>query len=262
MPSRSGPWLFLAAGVVVVATLAVTWVLAPRPGRVARGGTLVRHLGCEGCHGPGGTGGVPNPRSDEGEVPALTGGTWMMYVESEDEIGEWILDGRPSRLGEAAAGPDALIQMPAYRGQISRRELADLVAWYKVASGYQPGVPKRVTAGRDVARRLGCFGCHGVGGREGVANPGSFKGYIPGWGSPDFDELVLSEGELREWILDGLPERLRTNPIARQFTQQQVVQMPQYRGVLADGELDALSDYILWVSRLGPADGLGTGGAE
>jgi mono/diheme cytochrome c family protein len=33
-----------------------------------------------------------------GEIPAWDGGTAMMYVKNEDEIREWILDGRPWRL--------------------------------------------------------------------------------------------------------------------------------------------------------------------
>ena len=67
-----------------------------------RGYALAEKLGCHGCHGPRGTGGVPNPRAGltqtTGEIPAWDGGTAMMYVKDEDEIREWILDGRPWRL--------------------------------------------------------------------------------------------------------------------------------------------------------------------
>lgn len=260
---RRTPALILLSAIVVVATVASTWVLAPRPGQVARGATLARHLGCEGCHGPGGTGGVANPRSDEREIPALTGGTWMMYVESEQEIREWILDGRPARLSDAAAGPDALIEMPSYRGHISEGELDDLVAWYRVASGYQPGLSGAALDGRKLAGSIGCFGCHGTGGRVGVANPGSFKGYIPGWGSADFYELVRSERELREWIQDGVPERLERSRVAQHFTRSQLVKMPSYRAVLSSRELDQLVAYIDWVSDGGVvAEPIGASGPQ
>ena len=67
-----------------------------------RGYELAEGLGCHGCHGPRGTGGVRNPRAGfrqaTGEIPAWDGGNAMMYVKSEDEIREWILEGRPWRL--------------------------------------------------------------------------------------------------------------------------------------------------------------------
>ena len=245
------PSLLLVAltAATVAGTVSMTWLLAPRPGPVARGAQLVRHLGCEGCHGPGGTGGVPNPGSSEREVPALTGGTWMMYIESEEEIREWILDGRPARMDAPAAGEDALLQMPSYRSLVSRRELDDLIAWYRAASGYAPEIPEPAVTGRRLAHSLGCFGCHGAGGREGTPNPGSFKGYIPGWGSADYDELVRSEFELREWILDGVPARLREQAVPRHFLEEQVVKMPAYEGQVDEEQLDALVAYINWVNE-------------
>ena len=177
---RSARLLATLAAATAAAAVSLTWLLVPRPGPVARGAQLVHDLGCEGCHGPGGTGGVPNPRSAEREVPALTGGTWMMYIESEEEIREWILDGRPARMDAPAAGDEALLQMPSYRSLISRRELDELVAWYVAASGYAPDISEEAATGRRLAHSLGCFGCHGAGGREGSPNPGSLKGYIPG----------------------------------------------------------------------------------
>ncbi|RME44484.1 MAG: hypothetical protein D6795_17870, partial [Deltaproteobacteria bacterium] len=179
------------------------WLTRPAPDAVSRGAERFVALGCVGCHGPGGHGGVPNPGSREGEIPGFTGGTAMMYVESEAEIREWILDSRPARLDAPQAGPDALIRMPAYRGRISEQELDDLVAYYKAVAWYTPGIPDAAREGRSVARRYGCFGCHGASGRQGIPNPGAFKGYIPGWGSRDYFELVRNEAELREWILEG-----------------------------------------------------------
>ena len=48
--------------------------------------------------------------------------------------------------------------------------------------------------GDTVAERLGCFRCHGSGGRGASRNPGSLKGYIPPWDGHDFAE---KEEELR-----------------------------------------------------------------
>src|SRR5688572_11353594 len=74
------------------------YVRAPRFTPELRGYELAERMGCHACHGPRGSGGVPNPGNGEGEIPAWDGGMAMMYVESEDEIREWIMDGRPWRL--------------------------------------------------------------------------------------------------------------------------------------------------------------------
>lgn len=246
--SRVGAIVGLLA---LVGAIAFVYTLAPRPGAVARGAEVYARVGCAACHGPGGRGGVPNPGSLEREVPALTGGTWMMYVESPEEVREWILDGRPARLDEPAAGPDALLTMPAYRHVLSEQEVDDLVSWYRAAAWYEPEIPPEAAAGRTVARRAGCFGCHGPAGRAGTRNPAALKGYIPGWGSPDFDELVRDDDELRAWILDGVPPRLAGNPVARHFAGRQLISMPAYRDVLEPDQVDSVVAYIRWLRDAG-----------
>ena len=76
----------------------LNYIRAPKLTPELRGYQLAEDLGCHGCHGPRGTGGVPNPGARDGEIPAWDGGMAMMYVKNEDEIREWILDGRPWRL--------------------------------------------------------------------------------------------------------------------------------------------------------------------
>ena len=100
-----------------------------------------------------------------------------------------------------------------------------------------------------MASRFGCFGCHGPGGRIGSRNPRSFKGYIPPWHGKDFGDLVRNEDELRHWILDGKIDRFESNLLARYFTRRQVIQMPAYRSVLDDGEINAVVAYIQWLDR-------------
>jgi mono/diheme cytochrome c family protein len=237
---------------VLAAFFVVDRIRTPRPSAAQRGHALAQELGCHGCHGPGGTGGVPNPGSDEKEVPAWDGGTAMMYVESEEEIREWILDGAPQRLRESSPEPDRgpfdlPLSMPSYREVVSDAELEDLVAYYKAVSNYG-NMPDSARAGYRVARRLGCFGCHGPAGLVGQRNPGSFKGYIPPWHGRDFGDLVRDDDELRGWILDGGIGRLEDNAIARFFTNRQKIQMPAYRDALAEGDLDALVAYIRWTA--------------
>jgi len=231
----------------------------------ARGKMLAGKLGCFGCHGPAGLGGVANPGSDEEEIPSWDGGTPMMYVENEEESRERILYGKPKRMGGAsppgkdghthgfnlsAGQPVPPIGMPAYEHLLTEQDLEDLVAYFKTVAAYHTPPSEDAKTGYQTASRLGCFGCHGPGGRVGVANPGSFKGYIPAWLGDDFKELVRNEQELREWITHGRIQRLESNMAARQFTRRQIIQMPAYKSVMQPGELDALVAYIDWVARV------------
>jgi mono/diheme cytochrome c family protein len=252
--------LWIPGMLVLIAALALGalyFLRRPQLTPALRGLALAQELGCFACHGPGATGGVANPGSEDGPIPAWDGGNAMMYVENEQEIREWILYGRPKRLqaDTSTAGTDGRrsagtlpVNMPAYEGVVSSGELEDLVAYYKAVAFYdKPPPPAR--EGYRVAARMGCFGCHGPGGLVGASNPRSFKGYIPPWRGGDYAELVKNGDELRSWIRDGEIERLAGNPIARWFTDRQVIQMPAYGDTLTDEELEALVNYIEWLNQ-------------
>src|SRR5262249_52938257 len=176
-----------------------------------RGHEVAVWLGCFACHGPGGGGGVHNPGSKEGEVPAFTEQTQMMYVKTSDDLREYVLDGAPKRRRE---GPDyvakmkgAGLHMPAYRGFVTAAQLEDLVAYLRATSGQVLPDEELAMKGADLAVELDCFSCHGPLGGGGMPNPGSLKGYIPSFWGQDFDELVLNDDELREWIAEGHLDR-------------------------------------------------------
>lgn len=255
----------ILVGVTAVGVLSL--IRRPRLTPALRGYEVAQAYGCFACHGPGGTGGVPNPGSEEEMVPAWDGGNAMMYVNNEQEIREWILYGHPKRLEQKynegsveASGdlsdhedgsdePGSLpVDMPAFEDVLSAAELDDLVEYYKAVAAFETPPPEART-GYRVVSRLGCFGCHGPGGQVGSKNPGSFKGYIPPWQGKDYAELVKNDDELRDWILDGGIERFESNPMARYFTRRQIIQMPVYRDVLRDGELEAMVSYIEWLNR-------------
>lgn len=258
--------LLIVIPIVVAAVVlgALYYMRRPQPTPAMRGYALAGELGCFACHGPGGTGGVPNPLSDDKLIPAWDGGTAMMYVQSEDEIREWILFGHPKRLEEEEheehahhgdsletdqlTPPTLPVEMPAFEGLISERELEDLVAYFKSVAVFHP-LPPGAARGYQVAKEAGCFGCHGPGGRVGMKNPGSFKGYIPPWNGPDFGELVRNDDELRAWIRDGTIERFQEHPLARVFLERQVIRMPAYRDVLNDRDVEAIVTYINWIRQ-------------
>ena len=248
--------MVLAVLVAVGAGAGYRWLRSPRLTPELRGHAIAQELGCFACHGPGATGGVANPGSEENEVPAWDGGNAMMYVKNEGEIREWILFGHPLReenedsthSHDADEHDGELIEMPAFEGLVAGRRLEDLIAYYKAVAKFGP-MPEGAREGYRVARQNGCFGCHGPGGLVGTHNPGSFKRYIPPWRGRDYSELVKSDAELRGWILDGGIERLESNPIARFFIGRQIIDMPAYRDRLTDREADALVSYITWLQQ-------------
>jgi len=251
---RSPLWLVLFLVVVGIQLLPTTrdLVLDTETTAAERGHKIALASGCFSCHGPGGRGGVKNPGSKDGAVPAFVGGEPMMWVDSENEIREYILDGVPKRKRDnpryAKRLAEQLLQMPAYRGYLSESDVDDLIAYIGAVSGLSAPTDELALQGQDLAYRYGCMECHGPMGAGGVGNPGSLKGYIPGWWGKDFDDLVRNDDELRQWMLEGRLQRLEDNPIARHFTTGQRIQMPAYKDLLNDDQLRALMAYVKWVN--------------
>ena len=223
-------------------------------GPVQRGLRAASTRGCFTCHGPGGVTGLADAGTGIGDVPPFSREEVRSSAHDEGEIREWILDGAPRRLREIG-GTDAappLLRMPAWREVLSGREVDDLVAYVKAVSDFDLPPEGPIDEGRQVAVKRGCFSCHGPQGRGNAPNPGSLKGYIPSWDGGDFPELARDETEVREWILDGSPRRLRDNRLAQFFLRRQVLQMPGYRGRLTDDEVARLLDYIRWLRTVPP----------
>jgi mono/diheme cytochrome c family protein len=261
-PGAHRPRRLLVAALLLAMVAESTWIASPvlhdlivppRDNSPQRGRALAARLGCFNCHGPGGRGGVPNPGSKGGEVPSFHEGTIMMYAHSDQELREYILDGAPqaklARPEYRAEIEGQALRMPAYRPEVSARQADDLVAYLRAASGLL-GPPDDTLAakGADAAISAGCFNCHGDLGIGGLPNPGSLKGYIPGFGGPDFDELVRSDDELRAWITEGVIPRLRDDRLASFFLERQRVKMPGYRDLLAPADVDALVAYVRWIA--------------
>ena len=209
--------------------------------------------GCLACHGPSAR------RTDGGDqrligiVPSFEHDDVAAYSRHPGEIREWILDGKPRRIREALGDEKPpLLQMPAWRGRLSGQQLDDVVAWIKAVSDFEEP-PAPAASGREIAARLGCFGCHGPQGRGDPPNPGSLKGYIPSWSGIDYPELVRDDGELREWIRDGGPRRLREHPVAAFFLRRQLIRMPAFRDQITEDEIRGIAEYIRWLRQPLPA---------
>jgi mono/diheme cytochrome c family protein len=217
----------------------------------ARGQRLALELGCFACHGPGGDGTTKNPGSEEGTVPAFTERTQMMYVKTTDDLREYILDGAPRRRREdpdyRAKMERAALHMPAYREFVTTSQVDDLVAYLRAASDQIVPDSEEAARGAELALELSCAACHGPLGAGGVPNPGSFKGYVPGFWAHDFDDLVRNDEELKQWIADGEIARIVDHPIGGRFFRRQAIKMPAYGRFRSEEDIRALMAYVRWI---------------
>lgn len=252
--------LLLGAALGLVVGLGVAgwvyWFMQPPKSipvsRFQQGRMVAERSGCFLCHGPDGKAGTTNFTPELDEVPAWSQSNFSAYIRSPEEVREWILNGAPKRMlddpSERVRLEKQLLRMPVYRDQLLPEELEALV-FYVTASGQLLPMDEESPEGRgrSVALRLGCFGCHGAEGLGRAANPGSLKGYVPAWHSSDYDELVVGTEELKEWVLDGAPKRLRLNPAANFFLTRQAVKMPAYREKMSGQELEDLVTYVQYL---------------
>ena len=89
-----------------------------------------------------------------------------------------------------------------------------------------------VQRGADLALAQGCLGCH-AGAGESPSLPRPFS---------DLDDVERET--LREWILDGMPHRVRQDPELRGALEAAAIQMPAWRGRLSDSQVDDLIAYL------------------
>jgi len=98
-----------------------------------------RDLGCFGCHGPGGLITANNPRSFKGYIPPWRGADYNDLVRNDDELKQWILNGRIDRLKNNRPAlfftRRQVIKMPAYRGVATDSTLAAVMDYVKWVSG-------------------------------------------------------------------------------------------------------------------------------
>lgn len=249
--------LFLIAFLVAVlgALAAAFFVFRPNLTAPERGRRLAEASGCFACHGPEGIRGAANPGRDEMKVPDYEG-SLMMYAETTEDVREWIRDGAPKARRESKSWQEerreGVLRMPAFGRRLSKNEIEDLVAFVLASAGMPAPEDSVVVLGRDRAHALGCFGCHGAGGRLARPNQGSLKGYVPPWDGPDFPDLVQSRAEFGEWVENGVSERFRHNELAQFFLRRARLHMPAYKVHLVDDDVDALWAYVKWL-RSNPA---------
>jgi mono/diheme cytochrome c family protein len=107
-----------------------------------------------------------------------------------------------------------------------------------------------VQRGYRVAESKGCFTCHGPGGlaKRMTPNPGYGLDEVPDWSASLMTMYSQSEEEIREWILDGVSKRVAADPEQMKLREKMIIEMPEWRGLLSEGELNDLVAYIKAVS--------------
>ena len=101
-----------------------------------------------------------------------------------------------------------------------------------------------VQRGWTVAYAKGCFTCHGPGGIRGMPDPGHGLGDIPAFSGGLMTMYAQNDGEIREWILDGMPKRLRQDPEQMKLRRDATIRMPAWRGLISGRELDDLVAFV------------------
>jgi mono/diheme cytochrome c family protein len=120
-----------------------------------------------------------------------------------------------------------------------------------------------VQRGYEIAQEKGCFTCHGPGGLRGMANPGYGLDEVPALAGGLVTMYVEDEAEIREWILDGLPRRIRDDPAQMKLRENALISMPAWRDFLSARETDDLVAFVKAVSDLeAPPEGPATQGKE
>lgn len=92
-----------------------------------RGRRVYERYGCALCHGQDGKGGFANPNAETaGKVPGVV---YVAEGYTEGELRKKVLDGLAT-VGKAdAKGPRPPYRMPGWAGQMSEREVEDLVRY-------------------------------------------------------------------------------------------------------------------------------------
>jgi mono/diheme cytochrome c family protein len=105
-----------------------------------------------------------------------------------------------------------------------------------------------VERGARVAARRGCLSCHGGAGRRADPEGDRGIGTVPSFEHEDVAGYSKSRDEIREWILDGKPRRLRGEAEG----EAPALRMPAWRERLWPAEVEHLVAYVAAVSDFDP----------
>jgi mono/diheme cytochrome c family protein len=268
-----GVVLLIVLGLVAAGTIFLQAEKQPEYSPVGRGAQLAESAGCFACHGRGDGEKRFNLRlRNEKWAPKANPTFWDSSITKREELVEWITHGVTA--AEVETHKQLFIRMPAYKDRLKPDEIESIAAWI-LAEGIKftqgtgadiKGVPATqqtpsgdslLVQGDRLSRKFGCYQCHGELGQGGVANPGSFKGYIPGFFGNDFLKLTAQgdRSEILHWIDHGRGQAIESGlagKLAKRYFDGQAIPMPGYRDQLSAPEKELLADYLLHLNKTGP----------
>lgn len=263
---------------IVVGVIVFKHETKPEDSPVSRGRTLATSSGCFACHGTSESDPHRNFRkiADGTWKPKGIPTFWENGIDSAEVLVDWVTHGVPA--DEADAHRKLFIQMPAYDRFLPSSDIEAIATWIlsegvrlsqsagDSSSHTLPANEAELKAldadhlmvvGDRVARRLGCYQCHGEYGQGGARNPASLKGYIPGFFGRDF--LALTDGgdrnEIAHWIDEGRGRAIESGllgGIAKKYVSGQAIGMPAYKDQISAIEKSTLIEYLLLLQREGP----------
>lgn len=186
------------------------------------GQRLFQQKGCIGCHSVGGKGGNVGPALDD--VGLRRTSEWMVqhFREPQSVTPGTVMPRFGFTETEARALTDFLLHL---REQNVALSLSSLMS--------------PVERGREVFRKYGCAGCHGIDAKGGVPNPNAKTAQqVPGL-------LYVADGytkdELKTRILKGqreIPALDAKRPLPPLY-------MPAWNGIIREGEVEDLVAYLV-----------------
>jgi mono/diheme cytochrome c family protein len=229
LPLASATLLLAACGSTKTVTVTVGTQTTPTTkvsALVAEGAHDFNQFACAQCHGPNGRGGI-SPA-----VPALK------------VIGKALTPAKLRTIidhGLGVSSDPTRPYMPVWGQVISGRQVTALIAYLQAGLPAVAGATPQpvqtdqgpIVEGAQLYVRYGCINCHGPNGLGGVPNPSSPDKSIPPLSGADFFKEFNTDKKINDFIRSG--SVLGRAPI---------VSMPHWGGILSDGQLQALTEYI------------------
>ena len=126
----------------VVAVGALTDLIAvPEEAELAAGRNVAHQLGCFGCHGLVGGGGIGNPGSLAGHVPPWYSDRPGSHVLDEDRVRTVLREGSHPTRAPIPGAPPPLLSMPKFAGRIDSTELSLVTAYVLWLNENPPTLP-------------------------------------------------------------------------------------------------------------------------